>query len=305
MGKSRKIYALAVLALVLAAALVAASSALALPTFTAAAGGSPACESCHASAGPGSATPGLHTLTSHSSLSCSTCHTVNTATPPTPGVCGGCHGGINHIVVEPTHSTLTCTTCHQVPAGATITSLTPNHGAAGASVTIAGTGFGATQGTGTVKFGTTTATSITSWSDTSIVVKVPSGLAAGSVQVTVTPNGGTVSNPVAFAVERRTSKITIKLVGLTAGAIKVNRVLTVKGAVTPGHAAKVTITLQRKVKTKWVKMKVLTRTSNATSGAYSAKYKVTKKGPWRVMSKAASTAKYTTAHTAWKTFKVK
>ena len=78
-----------------------------------------------------------------------------------------------------------------------------------------------------------------------------------------------------------------------------------KGAVTPGHAAKVTITLQRKVGTKWVKMKVLTRTSNATSGAYSAKYKVTKKGAWRVMSKAAKTATYTAAKTTWKTFKVK
>src|SRR4051812_11237094 len=59
-------------------------------------------------------------------------------------------------------------------------------------VTIGGKNFGATQGTGNVKFGTTTAT-INSWSDTQIVATVPS-VTNGSYSVTVTKNGGAVSN---------------------------------------------------------------------------------------------------------------
>ena len=174
----------------------------------------------------------------------------------------------------------------------------------GTSVTIAGTGFALVQGA--VAFGNGAAT-VTSWGNTSIVATVPAGLLAGPVGMTVTPNAGPTSAPFSFTVDPSptASKISIKLVGVTAGAIKVNKVLTVKGVVTPPHAAKVTITLQRKVGAKWVKMKVLSPTSNATTGAYSAKYKVTKKGAWRVMSKAAATATYKGAQTTWKFFKVK
>ena len=60
-----------------------------------------------------------------------------------------------------------------VPAPA-ITSLNPTSGLAGAAVTITGTNFGTTQGASTVKFNGTTAT-VTSWSNTSIAVTVPSG----------------------------------------------------------------------------------------------------------------------------------
>ncbi len=77
-----------------------------------------------------------------------------------------------------------------------ITSLTPNAGPVGTSVTIAGTNFGATQGTSTVTFNGTSATP-TSWSATSIVVAVPTGATTGNVVVAV---GGTASNGVAFTV---------------------------------------------------------------------------------------------------------
>src|SRR5258708_2800595 len=69
-------------------------------------------------------------------------------------------------------------------AAPSITSLTPNSGAVGASVTIAGSNFGATQGSSTVKFHGTSATP-TSWSATSIVVPVPTGATTGTVVVTV------------------------------------------------------------------------------------------------------------------------
>ena len=60
-----------------------------------------------------------------------------------------------------------------IATGPAITSLSPTSGAVGASVTITGTNFGSTQGTSTVTFNGTTATTITSWSATSIVVPVP------------------------------------------------------------------------------------------------------------------------------------
>jgi hypothetical protein len=85
-----------------------------------------------------------------------------------------------------------------------IVSLSPTSGVAGASVTIAGTHFGSTQGTSTVTFNGTAA-SVASWSAASIVAKVPSGAQTGNVVVTV---GGTASNGVNFTV-----------VQLTAGAI--------------------------------------------------------------------------------------
>src|SRR5213078_719834 len=84
-----------------------------------------------------------------------------------------------------------------VAATPSITSLSLTSGAVGASVTITGTNFGATQGTSsTVKFNGTSATP-TSWSATSIVVPVPSGATTGNVVVTV---GGVASNGVSFTV---------------------------------------------------------------------------------------------------------
>src|SRR5439155_272252 len=72
----------------------------------------------------------------------------------------------------------------------------PNSGAVGTSITIAGTNFGATQGTSTVKFNGTTATP-TSWSATSIVAPVPAGATTGNVVVTV---GGVASSGDPFTV---------------------------------------------------------------------------------------------------------
>src|SRR5437879_3018485 len=68
-----------------------------------------------------------------------------------------------------------------VPAPS-ISTLSPTSGAVGTSVTITGTNFGATQGTGTVKLNGTTATP-TSWSATSIIASVPNGATTGNVVV--------------------------------------------------------------------------------------------------------------------------
>src|SRR6185369_7917993 len=78
----------------------------------------------------------------------------------------------------------------------TLSSLSPNNGPIGTSITIAGSNFGATKGSSTVKFNGVTATP-TSWSNTSIVVPVPATTTTGSVVVRVS---GVDSNSLTFTV---------------------------------------------------------------------------------------------------------
>jgi hypothetical protein len=75
-------------------------------------------------------------------------------------------------------------------------SIGPYVGQPGMTVTIAGDGFG--SATGTVLFGTTTA-SVKSWSNNSVTVTVPS-VTAGTYSVTVKNSGGTQSNGISFNV---------------------------------------------------------------------------------------------------------
>jgi hypothetical protein len=101
-----------------------------------------------------------------------------------------------------------------------ITSLTPSSGPVGAVVTIAGTNFGATQGTSTVVFNKATAAP-TIWSDASIQVPVPAGATTGDVVVTV---NGVPSNGVSFTVLPTPS---ITSLTPTSGAVGVS--VTIKG----------------------------------------------------------------------------
>ena len=89
-----------------------------------------------------------------------------------------------------------------VVAAPIITSLNPVSGDIGSSVTITGTGFGATQGSSTVKFNGTLTTPVVSWSATSIVVNVPSDATSGNVVVKVLGTASTGSN---FAVTSSSS----------------------------------------------------------------------------------------------------
>ena len=81
-------------------------------------------------------------------------------------------------------------------AGPGISSLSPNSGAVGTSVTITGTNFGSSQGTSSLTFNGVAGTP-TSWSSTAIVVPVPTGATTGNVTVIV---GGVASNGVNFTV---------------------------------------------------------------------------------------------------------
>jgi hypothetical protein len=89
-----------------------------------------------------------------------------------------------------------------------ITSLSPTSGAVGTSVTITGTNFGATQGSSVVTFNGTAATTLTSWSATSIVAPVPAGATTGNVVVSV---GGVASNGIPFTVSSGSVALPIKL----------------------------------------------------------------------------------------------
>jgi IPT/TIG domain-containing protein len=86
-----------------------------------------------------------------------------------------------------------------LPAAAApvLTGISPTSGYPGTQVTLAGTSFGATQGSGSVWLGSKAAGSIVSWSDTQIVAVVASGAGSGSAQV---KQGGVWSNSIAFTV---------------------------------------------------------------------------------------------------------
>jgi len=87
-----------------------------------------------------------------------------------------------------------------------VTGVLPVLGGFGTSVTIAGSNFGPTQGTSTVSFNGTNATSITSWGNSQIVAILPIGATSGPVNVTVNSINGissasfTVINPVITSV---------------------------------------------------------------------------------------------------------
>src|SRR2546421_4205424 len=77
-----------------------------------------------------------------------------------------------------------------------ISSVTPASGPIGQTVTISGINFGASQGANVAAFNGTPST-VSTWSDTSIVTVVPSGASSGAIVVT---RQGVASNGVMFTV---------------------------------------------------------------------------------------------------------
>jgi len=126
------------------------------------------------------------------------------------------------------------------PSAPSITGLTPNSGPVGTPVTIAGTNFGATQGTSTVTFNGTAATP-TTWSASSIVAPVPTGATTGNVVVTV---GSVASNGMMFTVgatkQTTTTTVTSSSLSISSGG-SVTLTATVIGA---GNGASPTGTVQ-------------------------------------------------------------
>jgi len=82
-----------------------------------------------------------------------------------------------------------------------LTSIKPQYGHIGDTVTLEGSYFGSEQGYSYVLFGSKKASTYQSWSDTRIDVVVPSGLSYGNTNVSVTTYGGT-SNSLTFEVRK-------------------------------------------------------------------------------------------------------
>lgn len=91
---------------------------------------------------------------------------------------------------------VTCIGTQLATATPSISSLSVTSGPVNTAVTIAGSGFGAAQGTSTIALNGTAA-SPTAWSDTSIGINVPVGATTGPIVVSV---GGANSNGVTFTV---------------------------------------------------------------------------------------------------------
>lgn len=84
------------------------------------------------------------------------------------------------------------------PVAPVINSVTPNPTFAGNTVTVAGTGFGATQGTSTLLYDGA-ALAITSWADTQIQAVLPTPKSVGTYNVQLN-KGGVLSNIVTHSI---------------------------------------------------------------------------------------------------------
>ena len=179
-----------------------------------------------------------------------------------------------------------------------ISGLTQDHGLPGASVIIAGSGFGVIQGSSTVKFGPTVA-AVDSWSDTSIACRVPT-TTAGSTTVSVTV-GDLMSNALHFTVSAAQARLSLK--GLHAGRLVLGRRVTATCRVTPAELAGGTgrITVQKKAGSRWVRVGGARWIDRRNDGAHSWKYKPAKRGDYRMRA----TVDGVPATSPWRKFKVR
>ncbi|MCK9409783.1 MAG: IPT/TIG domain-containing protein [Bacteriovoracaceae bacterium] len=78
-----------------------------------------------------------------------------------------------------------------------LTSIAPDSGKTGDTITVNGSNFGSSRGTSVVSFGSIPAITYVSWSETQIKSVIPVGLASGSINVSVTV-GSKTSNAKPF-----------------------------------------------------------------------------------------------------------
>ncbi len=81
-----------------------------------------------------------------------------------------------------------------------ISAISPTSGTPGTYVTIAGSAFGNSRGSSYVTFGSKKVSTYSSWTDTKLKIKVPSGVSKGKTTIKVTTSGGT-SNGASFTVK--------------------------------------------------------------------------------------------------------
>jgi hypothetical protein len=100
--------------------------------------------------------------------------------------------------------------------------------------------------------------------------------------------------------------VALKLSGLRSGAVKLGRSVTAKGTVTPTSLAgrRVKLTAQLKKGRKWVRAKTVSALIRA-DGAYSWRYKPSRRGAYRVQAMIAKSDTNVAVATKWRAFRVK
>jgi hypothetical protein len=183
-------------------------------------------------------------------------------------------------------STTTCGSCHDQTAGDAFHNQT-THKSLSCSATCHSTGY-ATPDTGSC--GTASC----------------HGTAAQIIAAQPATHGTCSTGGCHAAPTQATTTLTAKV---SPTSVKVKKSVKISGVAGPAASlagAKVSLKVERKVGTKWVKMKTGTATVQATTGAYSWSYKTAKKGSHRVTASiAAKAGVYTAKKLAPKSFKVK
>jgi len=220
--------------------------------------------------------------------------TVITATVPSGAATG-------KITVTNLGGTATSSTSFTVLAPTTVTvgSFTPTSGLVGSTVVLSGSGF---SGVSKVRFNGGAAKFVV-LNQTLITTTVPFGASTGTL--TVTTPGGTATSATNFTVIAVAPKLTLKLSGPSSGVLVLGNRVTATGKVTPSSlaGAKVTLIVQRKPVSTWLKGASLTRTVSA-SGTYNASYKPASIGSYRMKVTVAEAGTNSAASTTWRTFKV-
>jgi len=137
-----------------------------------------------------------------------------------------------------------------------ISSLSTSSGAAGTPVTIAGTHFGASQGTGTVTFNGTTAT-VSNWSDVSISTAVPVLATTGIVVVTAA--NGEASTGLSFTIPAPI------ITNINPDFARVGTSVTVTGNNFGSQAGSLTFNGSAAIPTSWNNTQIVTTVPNGTT----------------------------------------
>ncbi len=119
-------------------------------------------------------------------------------------------------------SVLLCSPVLAFSQAPTLSSISPTSVLPGTQVTFTGSGFGATQGSGTANFNNQTAASIVSWSDTQVVATVKAGTVGGLASIT---QNGAKSSGISFTISPNPS-----IASLTPTSGAVGSSVTISGA---------------------------------------------------------------------------
>jgi hypothetical protein len=99
--------------------------------------------------------------------------------------------------------------------------------------------------------------------------------------------------------------LTLKLSGLTSGVLRLGKILSTSGNVTPTNlAGKLTLTVQREQSGHWYAVTSVLR-SLTTTGTCSWSFRPTRRAVYRIKATIAQTVTHTAATTNWLGFTVK